>query len=146
MAAPYDRSVWNPVSQTVAPEADLTPQTREVVAPSGRTASGYPTFGAKGSDVTEIQSQLGIAADGVFGAKTLQAVKTFQESAGLLADGIVGPMTKTALDARSDASWSASTGAAVASTGSGQVGSSSSKVLLAVGAVMLLLAVMSQRK
>jgi peptidoglycan hydrolase-like protein with peptidoglycan-binding domain len=45
----------------------------------------------KGLDYTEI--------DGVFGPKTLAAVKDFQSSSGLTADGIVGPNTWHALPA-----------------------------------------------
>lgn len=34
-----------------------------------------------------------LAADGVFGPKTLSAVKAFQQKAGLTADGVVGANT-----------------------------------------------------
>jgi hypothetical protein len=37
-------------------------------------------------------------ADGIFGAKTAQAVKAFQRDAGLNADGVIGAETWTALD------------------------------------------------
>ncbi len=59
--------------------------------------------GSRGSEVTEIQNKLNElgynvgTADGVFGAKTAEAVKQFQRDKGLTADGIVGPKTLKAL-------------------------------------------------
>jgi Transglycosylase-like domain/Putative peptidoglycan binding domain len=53
--------------------------------------------GDRGSAVRQVQTALGIAADGVFGAQTEQAVKRFQRSKGLTPDGIVGPQTRDAL-------------------------------------------------
>jgi penicillin-insensitive murein DD-endopeptidase len=50
-------------------------------------------FGDRGSDVAEVQSMLGIGADGRFGPMTLQAVEHFQTEHGLNPDGIVGPRT-----------------------------------------------------
>ncbi|HEX3000647.1 MAG TPA: spore cortex-lytic enzyme [Armatimonadota bacterium] len=59
--------------------------------------------GSQGNEVTEIQNKLNElgynvgTADGVFGAKTAQAVKQFQRDKGIKADGIVGPQTLKAL-------------------------------------------------
>jgi Transglycosylase-like domain/Putative peptidoglycan binding domain len=53
--------------------------------------------GDRGSAVRQIQSKLGIPADGVFGPQTERAVRRFQRSKGLLVDGIVGPQTRSAL-------------------------------------------------
>jgi peptidoglycan hydrolase-like protein with peptidoglycan-binding domain len=53
--------------------------------------------GDRGSAVRSIQSQLGIAADGVFGPMTERAVKRFQRRHDLVPDGIVGPLTRGAL-------------------------------------------------
>ena len=39
-------------------------------------------------------------ADGIFGSKTLQAVKDFQQTAGLAADGVIGAATWAALEAQ----------------------------------------------
>lgn len=58
--------------------------------PSNRTLRK----GAKGNDVKRMQSMLGIAADGIFGAGTEAAVKKWQAANGLVADGIVGPNTQ----------------------------------------------------
>ena len=49
--------------------------------------------GDKGSAVKEIQSALGITADGIFGPGTEASVKKFQSENGLDSDGIVGPAT-----------------------------------------------------
>jgi len=49
--------------------------------------------GSKGAAVKELQSKLGIKADGDFGPITDRAVRAFQASKGLVVDGIVGPKT-----------------------------------------------------
>jgi peptidoglycan hydrolase-like protein with peptidoglycan-binding domain len=54
-------------------------------------------LGDTGPDVVRLQRALGVTADGVFGHRTLQAVKLFQASHGLLADGEVGPLTRAAM-------------------------------------------------
>jgi len=59
-------------------------------------------LGASGEEVIELQNLLhrlgyGLAVDGVFGLRTLQAVQDFQTGSGLVADGIVGTATKAAL-------------------------------------------------
>ena len=56
-----------------------------------------------GDDVKELQESLNklgyncSAVDGIFGDKTLAAVKAFQTAAGVKVDGIVGPVTRDAL-------------------------------------------------
>jgi len=47
----------------------------------------------RGDDVERLQQALGIAADGVFGDRTLTAVKEFQKRNGLAADGVASPTT-----------------------------------------------------
>lgn len=60
-----------------------------------------PTFTTTKEVQTELLSEgydLGPAgADGVMGAKTVAAIRTFQGLHGILADGIVGPQTRRAL-------------------------------------------------
>jgi N-acetylmuramoyl-L-alanine amidase len=60
-------------------------------------------YGSRGQEVINIQSRLrnwgyydGIV-DGIFGYKTFNAVKLFQQKNGLTVDGIVGPETLAAL-------------------------------------------------
>lgn len=69
-------------------------------------------YGTKGSSVSELQTLLNqngyaLAVDGVFGDKTLQAVRDYQTRTGLSVDGIVGGNT-----------WGALTGGGSASGGS----------------------------
>lgn len=60
-------------------------------------------YGSRGSEVTEIQTKLkrwgyyNGAIDGVYGSKTLAAVKWFQSKNGLTADGIAGKRTLEAM-------------------------------------------------
>ena len=67
--------------------------------------SGSLQMGSRGPSVSALQTKLNCAltpspklvTDGVFGMKTSQAVKLFQQRKGLTADGIVGPKTAAAL-------------------------------------------------
>src|SRR6266545_1689203 len=66
---------------------------------------GQPTIhpGATGDVVRRAQRavrrtpNLAIVVDGIFGPKTEDAIRSFQEGAGLVVDGIVGPVTWHAL-------------------------------------------------
>lgn len=49
--------------------------------------------GSRGPDVKQLQTKLGLTADGIFGADTEAAVQAWQAKNGLTADGIVGTMT-----------------------------------------------------
>jgi peptidoglycan hydrolase-like protein with peptidoglycan-binding domain len=53
--------------------------------------------GSRGPAVVQLQQQLHIPADGVFGPQTARAVRRFQARKGLVVDGIVGPQTARAL-------------------------------------------------
>lgn len=67
------------------------------------------TLGSRGDDVVQLQQILNDKgyycgeADGIFGSKTLSAVKQFQNKSGLTADGIVGLLTRNALNLSSAA-------------------------------------------
>ena len=49
--------------------------------------------GSTGAQVKELQRLLSLREDGVFGIKTLKAVKDFQSKNGLVSDGVVGSKT-----------------------------------------------------
>jgi len=65
-------------------------------APAGRPTLRRP---ATGELVKQVQTKVGVVADGTFGAKTEAAVRDFQRAHGMTPDGIVGPGTWAALDA-----------------------------------------------
>lgn len=46
--------------------------------------------GSRGNEVVKIQKAVGVSADGVYGARTKEAVAVWQKSHGLTSDGIVG--------------------------------------------------------
>lgn len=62
-------------------------------------------MGSRGAEVASVQAKLNVllspspnlVTDGVFGMKTSQAVKLFQQRKGMSADGVVGPKTAAAL-------------------------------------------------
>lgn len=53
--------------------------------------------GDHGASVRELQRKLGVSVDGIFGAKTENAVRVYQRTHGLVADGIAGVRTLAAL-------------------------------------------------
>ncbi len=71
--------------------------------------------GSKGADVKTLQTKLKRwgyytgTVDGVFGAKTLAAVKLFQKRNNLTVDGIVGPKTLAALGMSTSSSTTTNT-------------------------------------
>ena len=69
------------------------------VTPGNRNPVGQGERGQRVRDLQERLNALGahLAADGIFGPKTLAAVREFQRSHGLKADGLVGPLTTAAL-------------------------------------------------
>ena len=63
------------------------------------------TIGAKGDAVHVLQGDLNkhgakLTIDGVFGIRTLAAVRAFQQAEGITVDGIVGPVTWSDLIAK----------------------------------------------
>lgn len=81
-----------PTPAVASPGAPATPPTQ--VGFSGTNL----IQGSTGPIVSQLQSALGITADGKFGPKTVQAVKDYQLSHGLKVDGIVGPQTMAMLN------------------------------------------------
>jgi cell wall-associated NlpC family hydrolase len=98
---PASRKVGFAVAATalVAPLAQQTAAAHETASTSttATASSGLLKKGSRGPAVATLQSQLGIAADGIFGRQTAAAVRSFQARNGLLVDGIVGPQTRGAL-------------------------------------------------
>ncbi len=64
---------------------------------------GLSKYGSRGNEVTQIQTKLKRwgyytgSVDGIYGSKTVAAVKWFQRKNGLTADGIAGPKTLAAM-------------------------------------------------
>lgn len=76
---------------------------KEIGAEKANTVRNTLKKGSRGADVTYLQQRLtakgyGVGAiDGIFGQKTLEAVKAFQAEHGIVVDGIVGAKTWAAL-------------------------------------------------
>ena len=83
---------------------------------SFRTNESFATsrYGSSGSEVTQIQTKLkrwgyyNGAIDGIYGSKTVAAVRLFQSKNGLTVDGIAGPRTLAAMGITSSSSGSGS--------------------------------------
>ena len=79
---------------------------------SSTTIEALSKYGSRGSEVTQIQTKLKAwgyytgSIDGIYGTKTLNAVKYFQRKNGLTADGIAGPKTLAAMGINSSSSSS----------------------------------------
>lgn len=84
--------VFDKNGKVVYPVATVRPTLK-----NGSTGEAVKTLQAR---LNELGYSCGIV-DGVFGAKTVAAVKSFQTANGLTADGIVGTQTWAALDAAS---------------------------------------------
>lgn len=71
-------------------------------------------YGSSGSEVTQIQTKLkrwgyyNGSIDGIYGSKTVSAVKWFQSKNGLKVDGIAGPATLAAMGIQSSGGGSSS--------------------------------------
>ncbi len=90
------------------------------------TFSGVVKKGDRGDIVEEIQDELDVNSDGVFGAETESAVKDFQDDEGLAVDGVVGPETGSKLGLSGSASTSDSSSSSSSSSSSPSVSTSSS--------------------
>jgi murein DD-endopeptidase MepM/ murein hydrolase activator NlpD len=76
--------------------AAASPASRAIDNGATPAAMAYK-LGSRGDAVAEIQRQLGVPVDGIFGPVTQAAVTDFQAHNGLDVDGVVGPVTWTAL-------------------------------------------------
>jgi len=110
----WDRSIWSRRSPEGRPYNGVNPHIDHLhielnrrgalsltVDDLGGLPSGpvRPTVrrGDRGPHVEVLQGLVGVAADGIFGPKTEQAVRMFQQRRGLVVDGVVGRMTWAAL-------------------------------------------------
>ena len=72
-------------------------------------------YGSQGEEVRQIQTKLkrwgyyNGSVDGIFGTKTLNAVKSFQKKNGLSVDGVAGPKTLAAMGINSSSGNSSNT-------------------------------------
>lgn len=100
-------------AERAAPPVTSPPAAAEPIAPPPVPAEPAPASfaagtllrkGDRGPEVRRLQEALvalqltKAKVDGVYGKKTINAVKKFQRQAGLKADGVVGPKTAEALN------------------------------------------------
>jgi peptidoglycan hydrolase-like protein with peptidoglycan-binding domain len=101
-AVPGATPVTTVAAVTSAGHAGAVQQARPA-APAYTAPKRLLKYGLGGSDVKALQQRLAAlkyypgAADGRFGASTLEAVRAFQEVQGLKVDGAAGPATARAL-------------------------------------------------
>lgn len=105
------RSVEDGIAEIHAPEVTPAPEAEPTPSPTPDMTVYTPlTAGAKGDAVTRLQQKLralGLlegSADGIYGAKTADAVKRFQQSEGLEPTGEADAETQRALFAAQTAS------------------------------------------
>lgn len=73
-------------------------------------------YGSRGDEVIQIQTKLkrwgyySGSIDGIYGSKTVRAVKYFQRKNGLTVDGVAGPKTLAAMGINSSTNSSSNTG------------------------------------
>lgn len=65
----------------------------EQVSPDNLDTGVTLKIGSRGPMVAQLQENLGIPADGIYGAGTARAVRRFQIANGLVVDGVAGPST-----------------------------------------------------
>ena len=90
-------AILAPLVQQTASAQETASTSTTTTATTATTGTGLLREGSSGPEVSALQSQLGISADGAFGPATKAAVIAFQQRNGLLVDGIVGPQTRGAL-------------------------------------------------
>ena len=82
-----------------------------------RSVEALSKYGSRGDEVKQIQTKLknwgyyNGSVDGIYGSKTVEAVKYFQRKNGLTADGIAGQKTLSAMGINSSSSSSGSSSA-----------------------------------
>ena len=95
--------LYNKAGNTVLAGLTKRRQAERDLFLSGPSTRGTLKYGSRGTDVTYLQQRLSAKGysvgtiDGIFGNKTLAAVKTLQNENSLVVDGIVGSKTWAAL-------------------------------------------------
>jgi hypothetical protein len=95
----YDAMHFEVVASPTELQAGIDWSTVKKQTPDTSRPSTWPTLhpGDRGPSVQQLQIELKVAADGIYGPATLAAVQRYQASRGLVPDGIVGLATWTAL-------------------------------------------------
>lgn len=81
-----------------------------IIFVAGESSNATSRYGSSGEEVKQIQTKLKRwgyytgSIDGIYGSKTVEAVKYFQRKNGLTADGIAGPATLKAMGITSSSS------------------------------------------
>ena len=117
-------------TESSAPEAAPEPTTTESTD-SDSADAGLLQAGDTGSAVEDLQGQLGVTSDGVFGPETQDAVEDVQADSGIAVDGIVGPDTRAALADGSGDTESTTTDSGDTESSSADSGDSESTVTTA---------------
>lgn len=87
-ATHYDNeATWQLDDLPVAPTVPVTPA-KAIVKPHTTLR-----LGSRGPKVAELQKKLGLVADGVYGIKTMKAIRYIQNLRRIVADGVCGPQT-----------------------------------------------------
>ena len=81
---------------------DAAPAAAAPAAPKKSAPAAFKPLknGSKGQAVKNVQTLLGLKADGVFGSGTTKAVQDFQKKSGLAVNGVVDAITFKALKAK----------------------------------------------
>ncbi len=99
-AASLDRLQLNPAPAPLQSDAPTISAAEAIRGAAPATPARLLRVGSRGEDVRQLQRQLGIPADGIFGNQTLAALRAFQSANGLKVDGVAGPQTFAALQGR----------------------------------------------
>lgn len=118
-----------------------------IVFYNNSTEETLSRYGSSGSEVRDIQTKLKNwgyyvgSVDGIYGSRTVAAVKSFQRKNGLTADGIAGPSTLAAMGISSGGSSNTGTNSAnielLARAIHGEARGEPYTGMVAVGAVIL---------
>jgi peptidoglycan hydrolase-like protein with peptidoglycan-binding domain len=96
--ANHNRALMRGITRDLAAMGEVPqPVVRPALVVPETVRRGDSPRNGKGSAVAELQRELQLAADGIFGKCTEQVLIEYQRARGLTVDGICGPATWTAL-------------------------------------------------